>query len=1041
MSRVDFGENQPHLTPGRLLGRTRELAWLRGALNDGSVAVVLGAAGVGKSYLVANFLAAHDLAAICSEGTYAEGHSLEATTPIERPKLWLRVHPNQHPRELLAEILAELGQIEETQTLPARSAEAVHKLPSASARWVTEAWSAEEAVSLDRALRTAESLDALIVVDDLHHLRSSADSTRFSARDLERFLLQNAQRSKWVLVRHGDGQDAPLLESASLEIGPLPPEVLMSILEQQRPHLDSAIAAFVVGRASGIPQRLLQLATAALPAQEADLDAARFLSQLLATAPYAFPLARAAALFDCQPDLIAQLRAASTLVVESGRTRLHDLARREAEQLAIDSDFATRAAKLIHHWSNDVDGVVRLNAAASALRLLAAQSAPESAAHPPASDNPAVAACARAFDGLCRHPNHHELALRFWHSLAPDLLPDSWTAGAEGLLPLLALAAIAPTPFADTWLSRQELAENTACSTQRRWMRALASSGPPNEGLTALPPASPYAPESAWLAIRELLNEARAREALDRIQALHPSDWHSFAAWKQTMHALALQRLGEIDAAHRTAHSAKLELATLSEPFQSDARFALSILYLQSGHLRGALELAPIRLDEQVASPGDRYGSLQLLQQANVLTRVGRLAEAERALHAVQASAIPDYHVQFGLLARSSIIAATRGDVHNAVTLLNQAYGLACSRGDLDSQRTCRYLEAELACETLELCVPAASDSTESDEPASSPLGTLRRLYEAWRSAQEGKLQTENITATRTAEVAVLGDALRALADASTQLLAGTVDAARISSEAGYCVAEEMGYSSLAIEALLLQAITCACDSAQTVDNVQRILAQAQALAAELGGSRFDAELELFGMLLTGIAPQRLEELAMAHQGDASTRSRATRRAQHLLALGRDGSQGLDSLFARCLLTRQGLTLRTLSPHGQHTPNPMNARPWLRGMGLDLRRAEFWLTDGRVIDAQPFQQGTHILAALHQRDGHASSDSLFSAVWGNSFHRLRHGDRLRIAVSRTNELLENFGAGASARIVRHSDAYQLELQVPFRLLSDARALS
>lgn len=95
------------------------------------------------------------------------------------------------------------------------------------------------------------------------------------------------------------------------------------------------------------------------------------------------------------------------------------------------------------------------------------------------------------------------------------------------------------------------------------------------------------------------------------------------------------------------------------------------------------------------------------------------------------------------------------------------------------------------------------------------------------------------------------------------------------------------------------------------------------------------------------------------------------------------------------------------------------------GWGLDERRAEVCLPDGRRVEFSTRPLLWRLLTTLWERGGRACKEDLARAAWpAEPYHPLRHDNRLQVAVRKLRELIEA-DRFAPRRVVTTDDGYAL----------------
>jgi len=275
--------------PALFVGRDAEVASLRRALDRAPLAVVTGAAGIGKSSVVSVAVDKHRRA---SGGTVV-GARLQHGQSFERFLV-----------ELVHELIRTLG------IGPVPWADALRDV---GALFVT-------------LVELSEALGAVVVAEDLHH----ATSAQFAS--LAGALSRGAAASRWVLTSRRDELLPSLLEQ-TIRLGPLPHRTLLRLAMDLGAEPDEAAA--LATAAAGSPWALRHGVASALRREPALDRAQQRLEQVLRRLDIPLEvsqLERLANALASEPALSALHEAGTTEHLTSGQVRLHDVAReRHAE--------------------------------------------------------------------------------------------------------------------------------------------------------------------------------------------------------------------------------------------------------------------------------------------------------------------------------------------------------------------------------------------------------------------------------------------------------------------------------------------------------------------------------------------------------------------------------------------------------------------------------------------------------------------------------------------------------------------------------------
>lgn len=928
--------------PAHFVGRDAEAQRLRELLDAGSVAVLTGPPGVGKTALA--------LAALAERARSAP--SLAPLAPAA-PSMLVTVN-TQRPGTLVARLLELIGR---ALALP----------PD----W--RVLGADPSLALATLIDLADSGPWTILLDDAHP-DHEAELTELlvAARDY-------ARASRWVLTapRFGDAasSSAPAAALPGIALGPLAEPDLAALSRRAFAARSDEEHAAAARRAEGLPRRLL---TEAPELDGAGADAAALSQAAAALAAFERPLrlevVRAVTGGPSDTVLQALVRRGVVLSLPAGLWL-----RRGQAGSPWERPTPARAAELAAALEAREDDDARLEA----VRLWFAADAPERA----------VALLDRCGEALCERGYATEL----WATIPADVDPASpaaaplaswraWTAFEWGEAAASDIDATStPRDYLDAHLRARVHMARGAFDEARRAAEAAA----------ALARTTREHDRAICRAARALFSAGRPADTLTCLEAVRDAR-DDVLVEVEVLRCEASAVLGRREDA--AAASERLHALASTAPPAARLRALLGIARY---HLLGQRVLDGERAVDAILSlraerAADAVSGRTALEMAAAVAairaRFGRLRELAARLLAFERA----YPVR-ALFTRCYLVAADQWQRTPA------EFRASAERLVSDSLASASAIAGDVACYALTLQEQAALNA---GEPPPTPLAppsppptspAQGRSLELSRDAWRARWGTAPPPATTPGEGGPMEHvALAALARANHHLAEGRGDAAERELLEALPVIDRSGYAVHGFE--LRRALALACWMQGAWPQLGEIAAELRALAARHDAPRLSEEAEFFEEIAGGAAPPpELLERWAADDGAIGTR---TRWARWLLG----GSPAVDPVEARVL--EGSVAAHGWCRAEPLTAAARTAGPWEAGAGLDHERRAVWDATGAVFDLSQRGVLWELLVALAARGGTATKEELVVAVWGVSeYHPLNHDNRLRVSVKKLRERL------------------------------------
>jgi len=841
------------------------------------------------------------------------------------------------------------------------------------------------------AIDFAETRRALVVLDDLHHaLPEATDSLVAIAR--------YAKRSTWLAISRIP-PEAPELVGQIVRVEPLGEKHLATLVRIIDPKLTRADAARVARDAHGSPWKARQLAsehshTHVDEASKTLLATLSVVERPIGASALAGSVSRANGPFENVSDAVGELVRRGLVEEVAGGYRLHEAAR-----------------PLIATWMTTAPErektIAALAAGGHAEAVEALRLALEAR-----DEKRALGVCETSFDAMLRAGH----APTLWKLIGAcqGALWGSYKLHAAMQLADVKITTLLDEPPSDALVDRL------------LWVRALFVEAKAAETVAAADALSEVAERCGderiafWAALERAMASrvhAGPERGLELLLHARPVD-DATRALVAALSSFWLAEVGRIDASIRTLERTALERgAPLETPLADDilggpldffVRYYRMAAFMECGHLdRAHNEItagrASLDADDQL-----RASYIQLDGIANLSIARGRLDEAERILErllrATPKARTSTYHTIARLLdVERRIAAGVFGSVGNDLDRL------------LDDTRRQNPLVFAWCVDTQErLHLVSAVREEAPLDVESSPVGAVARsvlrLRRALRRAHWG-LPDEVPDA-----IDVEGSIIRELVIGTRELVSGGDASAH--AERAIDLAAEHGWGVRECEGrqLLVEALV-------TSGETRRALVEARSLAkhaATMSSPRFETEARLLAALVDppALDVAALEEIALADDVAPC----AARRARSLF--GRASLDAVDERVLGAARTHAKVEIVRVGATEVHR----------RGWGLDMRRAEVWLPDGRRVSMARHALLARVLEVLAREGGRASFETLSKDVWQQRrpFHALHDGNRIRVTLHRLRALVETDPAKPE-RIVLGGSSYELGGE-PFTLV-------
>jgi len=839
------------------------------------------------------------------------------------------------------------------------------------------------------AIDLAEMGNWWLVLDNLHH----ADAT--GVADVLGQLARYARKSRWIGISRVE-PPMPELAGQILPLAGMRPEDLRSLAEQAQPRAEPDLLEQAVSASGGSPWQLQQLLAGKQVATESlgtDLlaglpdTAVEFLQALcVLDRPFESDVLATVAPAPSEEQLRALERQALLERTDAG-WRLHDVARPLVAATVEPKARALLERRCADALAEQSEPVALLEA----VRLLCED-------------------IDRTASVLDRHGEQllaNGRAPELWRLLerAQDERLSSWRLRiAVELGEARSLAQVQPP-------------DQPSIEDQWMWARALYGQGrfeQAAEAARTVRGAANQDRERAFecgllesRALRSLGHSGQALTVLDKLEAEQPGE----IARREVVAAVYHVDLGE--------HRAGLDAIARARPhFDSlDGRARLEVGYGRVvAHYRlGELAKASEVLEEMVASVGERalfleHGRMLLLLRAGIAADEGRLDEARAVYQRLEPLAAASSGLRPYVRGAHAACRFAMGDLagldddieslEGEIRELPSDHDIACSVATLRTRLRAARGEAA-ATVTPELW---ASDR--------SFFQKLQGLVTLEHNLRAGTYESDDWPAVEAfadnAELQVWAELCAALAAAAK----GSFDDASHHVGAAVETARQAGYGALEAEATNVRCEVLT--AAGRLDEVARLVENLTAMAERLPSARLMQAARFFGAVTAadGLDAARLEQIAAADE----TAPASARRARALLG----GTPPLDALETELLTNLRArepaVTIELLSD-SQERPG------WTAGWGMDEPATAVWLPDGRRVqfstDALPWR----ILATIADHEGSVSKEDLVLAAWDEQeYHPLRHDNRLRLAVRKLRQVLED-DASNPTRVLTTSDGY------------------
>ncbi len=501
--------------------------------------------------------------------------------------------------------------------------------------------------------------------------------------------------------------------------------------------------------------------------------------------------------------------------------------------------------------------------------------------------------------------------------------------------------------------------------------------------------------EATLLRARCLLHEAKPERAIAALAELEPEDP------ALVLRRDALSARAHVMVRHPKAETAIAELRRRTEATEGEALHDLAVALYEFGRPESAEELL-----EQLAST-PRGGSASLLVARSALLFRARI-RLERG----------------DLVDAVALLDAVRPYVRSASLLRPRVFELDATRklavGDLDELAPLLETaasEARSIDRRLELRIDTLRDRFallrgERPPKGSSPLYDIAGAPEAEASSlvKQRRSRRHGIPTSRAlAPSSVAGKVEAHLLAADEALIGGHLRLAVEAAGAAVQTAARAGLRLLELDAslVLADAVLVAGPRAAHEAAIQDLVDRNRGI----GSARVRLAVELHQRF---DEPSVLERIAcLFHVAPTSAR-----RARALLG-GAPPLDAVDTLVIDAVRALEpSLVVRTML--GETGPH------WRSGWGLDLRRRQVWLGDGRVVDlknkALPWKL---LLAFVNERGDPVSKEALVLGVWEErSYHPARHDPRVRMSVRKLREILED-DASTPAKLLTAETGYRL----------------